>query len=66
MNGNLHFDVNGKISFDGNVFLHFEINRHNILDDSMEKLGKVKHNLKNPMKIKFLGEEGSDEVGVLN
>lgn len=32
----------------------------------MEKLGKIKYNLKNPMKIKFLGEEGADEGGVLN
>jgi ubiquitin-protein ligase E3 A len=32
----------------------------------MEKLGKIKQNLKSPMKISFIGEEGSDEGGVKN
>lgn len=32
----------------------------------MEKLGKIKTNLKSPLKIQFIGEEGSDEGGVKN
>lgn len=32
----------------------------------MEKLCKIKHNLKNPLRIKFIGEEGADEGGVQN
>ena len=42
------------------------MNRNNILDDSMEKLGKVKGNLKSPLRISFVGEEGADEGGVKN
>jgi len=42
------------------AYLHFEIHRDNILDDSMEKLGRIKNNLKNPLKIQFIGEEGRD------
>ena len=32
----------------------------------MEKLGKVKTNLRSPLKIEFVGEEGTDEGGVKN
>ena len=42
MSGMAQLDVNGNFSFEGLVYLHFQINRNNILDDSMEKLGKVK------------------------
>lgn len=42
------------------MYLHFQINRNNILNDSMDKLCKIKHNLKNPLRIKFIGEEGTD------
>lgn len=60
LQGNIQYDVNGNFSLEGLVYLHFQINRHNILDDSMEKLGKIKYNLKNPLRIQFIGEEGSD------
>ncbi len=50
----------------GLIFLYFTVNRHNLLDDSMEKLGKIKQNLKSPLKIQFIGEEGADEGGVKN
>lgn len=36
---------------EGLIFLYFTVNRHNLLDDSMEKLGKIKQNLKSPLKI---------------
>lgn len=64
--GMLPIDMNGNFSLDNLIFLHFQINRHNILNDSLEKLGKTKHNLKSPLKIQFIGEEGSDEGGVRN
>jgi hypothetical protein len=41
---------------EGLIFLYISVNRHNLLDDSMEKLGKVKQNLKSPLKIEFIGE----------
>lgn len=40
--------------------MYFNVNRNNILDDSLEKLGKIKQNLKSPLKISFIGEEGAD------
>ena len=55
LTGTIQYDVNGNFSLEGLVYLHFQINRQNILDDSMEKLGKIKHNLKNPLRIQFLG-----------
>lgn len=66
LSGQVQLDVNGNFSLEGLVYLHFQINRQNILDDSMEKLGKIKYNLKNPLRIQFIGEEGSDEGGVQN
>ena len=59
-------DFNHQFSLDGLIFLYFNVNRHNILDDSMQKLGKIKQNLKSPLKISFIGEEGADEGGVKN
>lgn len=48
------------------IYLQFEVNRNFILEDSMEKLNKIKESLKNPLKIKFIGEEGADLGGVKN
>ena len=45
--------------------MYIEVNRHDILNDRMEKLNKVK-NLKAPLRISFVGEEGADEGGVKN
>lgn len=56
LNGQVQLDVNGNFSIESLAYLHFQINRNNILDDSLEKLGKVKYNLKNPLRIQFLGE----------
>lgn len=64
--GSVQMDINGNISLEGLIFLQFQINRNRILDDSLEKIGKIKHNLKSPLKIQFIGEEGSDEGGVKN
>jgi hypothetical protein len=36
---------------EGLIFLYFTVNRNNLLDESMEKLGKIKQNLKSPLKI---------------
>lgn len=63
-NGVAELDANGKLSLEGMLYLYFEIHRENILDDAMEKLCRVKHNLKSPLRISFIGEEGADEGGV--
>lgn len=56
---------NNDFSLEGLIYLYIEVNRHDILNDSMEKLNKVK-NLKAPLRISFVGEEGADEGGVKN
>ena len=45
------FDYNGNLSIEGLIYLYIPVKRNNILDDSMEKLGKVKQNLKSPLRI---------------
>lgn len=60
LSGGIQLDANGGFSIQGLIYLHFEINRNNILNDSMEKLCKIKHNLKSRLRIKFIGEEGAD------
>jgi hypothetical protein len=66
INGRIQYDVNGNFSLQSMAYLTFQINRSNILDDSMEKLCKINSNLKNPLKIEFIGEVGNDEGGVRN
>ena len=56
---------NNDFSIEGLIYLHIEVNRHDILNDRREKLNKVK-NLQAPLRISFVGEEGSDEGGVKN
>lgn len=55
-----------RMEIEGLIYLYFAVNRHSILDDSMEKFGKIKQNLKSPLRIEFIGEEGADEGGVKN
>lgn len=49
-------DSHGNYTMDSVLYLHFVINRDNILDDSVTKLAQVKHGLKKPLKIAFIGE----------
>ena len=56
----------GNFGIEGLLYLCIAVRRNFILDDSMEKLGKVKQNLRSPLKIEFIGEEGTDEGGVKN
>lgn len=37
------------------LFLHFEVRRKNILEDSVERLNNLNGSLKNPLKITFKG-----------
>lgn len=46
------------------MFLHLEVRRANILDESVEKLSGIQSHLKNPLKITFIGESGQDGGGV--
>ena len=44
-------NFSGNFSLEGLIYLYISVHRNNILDDSMEKLGKVKGNLKSPLRI---------------
>ena len=48
-------DFNHQFNLDGLIYLYINVKRTNILDDSMEKLGRTKENLKSPLKIAFIG-----------
>lgn len=50
------FDFAGNFGIEGLIYLCIAVNRGNILDDSMEKLNKIKQNLKSPLRIEFIGE----------
>ena len=45
-------------------YLQLEINRERMLEDTIQQFNMRDVNLKKPLKIKFVGEEGVDEGGV--
>lgn len=45
-------------------YLQLQINRNNILEDSMNQITNTNLSLKNPLKITFVGEPGDDAGGV--
>lgn len=46
------------------LYLQLQINRQNILENSIEQITNTSLNLKNPLKITFIGEPGDDAGGV--
>ena len=46
------------------LYLQIQVDRQNILDDSINQLMNTNISLKNPMKITFVGEPGDDAGGV--
>ena len=47
-----------------NVFLSIRIRRNNLIEDALNELSKSGIKLQNPIKVKFIGEQGEDEGGV--
>ena len=41
-----------------------EVSRENIIDDTLNQLVYNEQDLKKPLKVHFIGEEGVDEGGV--
>jgi len=56
--------LNQELSTYNLMYLHFEVHRSNLLDESLQKLSEVQKGLKNPLKITFIGEPGDDGGGV--
>ena len=46
------------------VFLTINIRRKNLIEDALNELSKKNVKLQNPIKVRFLGEQGVDEGGV--
>ena len=54
-NGLMNLIHNLENGIEGLIYLYFAVRRVNILDDSMQKLGNIKQNLKSPLRIEFIG-----------
>mmetsp|Transcript_3165 Transcript_3165/g.2896 ORF Transcript_3165/g.2896 Transcript_3165/m.2896 type:complete len:213 (-) Transcript_3165:487-1125(-) len=45
-------------------FIHLEIRRDNLIEDALTRLSSGDLNIKKPLKVHFVGEDGVDEGGV--
>ena len=46
------------------IYLTINIRRNNLIEDALNELSKPDIKLQNPIKVKFIGEQGVDEGGV--
>ena len=46
------------------VFLTINIRRKNLIEDALNELSRTEIKLQNPIKVRFIGEQGVDEGGV--
>lgn len=58
------FNGGGPIDLLGGLHLKINIRRDRIMEDAMSQLSSKSHQLKKPLKVKFIGEQGVDEGGV--
>jgi hypothetical protein len=47
--------LHGNLTLDKILFLHFEVRRDNLLEDSITQLSQTKASMKKPLKIAFTG-----------
>lgn len=45
-------------------FFHFKVKRDDIVNNTLEQVAREVDNLKKPLKVKFIDEDGVDEGGV--
>jgi ubiquitin-protein ligase E3 A len=50
--------------FERKMFFEIKIHRENIIEDTMNTVSREEKNLRKPLKVKFIGEQGVDEGGV--
>ena len=60
----LFFSLGLFIAASNDVFLTIRIRRNNLIEDALNELSKTDIKLQNPIKVKFIGEQGVDEGGV--
>ena len=54
----------GLILLPQNIFLNINIRRKNLIEDTLNEISRPDIKLQNPIKVKFIGEQGVDEGGV--
>ena len=57
-------NLGGLMALAGGINLKLNIRRNNILEDALSQLSSKSSELKMPLKVKFVGEQGVDEGGV--
>ena len=54
----------GLIFLPKNIFLNINVRRKNLIEDTLNEISRPDIKLQNPIKVKFIGEQGVDEGGV--
>ena len=54
----------GLIFLPKDIFLTINIRRKNLIEDTLNEISRPDIKLQNPIKVKFVGEQGVDEGGV--
>jgi ubiquitin-protein ligase E3 A len=54
----------GLMGMVGGIHLNLKVRRDHLLNDALSQLGAKQHQLRKPLKVKFVGEQGVDEGGV--
>ena len=57
-------DINENIDINFNLCLTLSIRRDFLIEDTLKELSKPNINLRSPLKIEFIGEEGIDQGGL--
>ena len=52
------------LDFNPDIFVRLEVSRNHLIEDTLSQLLSGELNIKKPLKVHFLGEEGVDEGGV--
>ena len=52
------------VHYNTEIFVHLEVKRESLIEDTLSQLLSGEFNIKKPLKVHFLGEEGVDEGGV--
>ena len=60
----LLFGLGGILISSKDLFLMINVHRNNLIEDTLNEVSKPGIKLQNPIKVRFLGEQGVDEGGV--
>ena len=60
----LLFGLGGILISSKDLFLMINVHRNNLIEDTLNEVSKPGIKLQNPIKVRFIGEQGVDEGGV--